>query len=92
MAQTLCVNEAVRRLGTAARIAEQCLDLQQRAPRPKRAAGAHDAGKPSNGTMRISTEGLARPAKAAAGCPYLSQRASSQRHLKARCPGRGIHK
>ena len=91
MLQALCVNEAVRRLGSAARIAEQCLDLQQRAPRPKRAAAARDAGRPTNGNMGGSAQGPARPAKAAPGCPYLSQRASSQRHLKARYPGRGIY-
>lgn len=87
----MCVNEAVRRLGSAARIAEQCLDLQQRAPRPKRTAAAHDGGRPSNGNVRVSAAGPARPAKAAPGCAYLSQRASSQRHLKARYPGIGMH-
>ncbi|KAK9843489.1 hypothetical protein WJX81_005623 [Elliptochloris bilobata] len=84
--QAMCVNEAVRRLGSAARIAEKCLDLQQRAPRPKRAALRGGAGGPEWGPMRppagVSAGGPARAAKAAPGCPYLSRKASVQRHLK----------
>ena len=78
------MNETVRRLGSAALIVEKCLDLQQRTPRPKRAVTAYDAVGAIEGASRGSAVLPARPAKAASGCHYLSHRASSQRHLKAR--------
>ena len=40
VAQALCINDSVLRLGNAARINEKCLDLQQSKPRQRNKAGS----------------------------------------------------
>ena len=82
--QALCVNEAVRRLGSSARISEKCLDLQQGGSRRKRAVTAGPARDAAGALFGSLEARQARPAKAAAGCSFLERKASSQRHLKAR--------
>lgn len=90
--QALCVNEAVRRLGSAARISEKCLDMQQGGSRRKRAVTAGPAPHAAGALFGSLEARQARPAKAAAGCSFLERKASSQRHLKARRTGPDSHR